>query len=214
MADVGNNRALGPLLRDLLKERSLSMRKLSEITEIDTATISRIINGKRKANLQHLERFADCLDVPLINLFEADGYSIEQKNEKSFSDIHTSIDAIQGFLKTSNTFNEQFSIEQVEKKLENYGLYSQTEEGRNTILNSFEEKIVNVGSIGPFISRLKELYERFCLGKDTSFELVLIGSALLYFIIPVDVIPDYIFPIGYLDDAIAIQLATNSIVKK
>jgi uncharacterized membrane protein YkvA (DUF1232 family) len=32
------------------------------------------------------------------------------------------------------------------------------------------------------------------------------GSALLYFILPVDVIPDYIFPIGYLDDAIAVQL--------
>ncbi len=78
-----NSNALGLLLRDLLKERSLSMRKLSELTEIDTATISRIINGKRKANLQHLERFADCLEVPLRDFFEAAGYSIEQRQEKS-----------------------------------------------------------------------------------------------------------------------------------
>ncbi|MFB8735547.1 YkvA family protein [Bacillus sp. SL00103] len=26
------------------------------------------------------------------------------------------------------------------------------------------------------------------------------GGALLYFIMPVDLIPDYIFPIGYIDD--------------
>jgi len=214
LGDAGNSTAFGLLLRDLLKERSLSMRKLSELTEIDTATISRIINGKRKANLQHLERFAGCLEVPLLNLFEAAGYSVEQIKEKSHSDIHTSIDAIQGVLASSNVYNNQFSIERVEQKLENYGLYSQTEDGENTIHNSFEEKIQNVGSVGPFISKLKELYERFTSGKGTPSEIILIGSALLYFIIPVDVIPDYIFPIGYLDDAIAVQLATNSLVKK
>lgn len=62
------NATFGLRLRVLLKERSLSMRRFSELTEIDTATISRIINGKRKANLQHLERFADCLEVPLMDL--------------------------------------------------------------------------------------------------------------------------------------------------
>ncbi len=41
---------LGLLLKKLLKEKSLSMRKLSALTNIDTATISMIINGKRKAN--------------------------------------------------------------------------------------------------------------------------------------------------------------------
>ena len=40
-------------------------------------------------------------------------------------------------------------------------------------------------------------------------ELAVIGSALIYFIISVDIIPDYIFPIGYLDDAIAVKLVLN-----
>lgn len=216
MAEQRNSNTLGLLLRRLLKERSLSMRKFSEQTGIDTATISRIINDKRKATPQHLEKFADCLEVPFINLFEAAGYPIEQRQEESEpdSDIHTSVDAIQAFLKSSNVYDDEFSVANVEQKLESYGLYAQTEEGKNSILKDFDEKIKSVGSIGPFISKLKELYEKYASEKGTLFELTLIGSTLLYFIIPVDVIPDYLFPIGYLDDAIAVQLTTKTLLKK
>lgn len=214
MTEKRNNNNLGLLLKEFLKERSLSMRKFSELTGIDTATISRIINNKRNATPQHLEKFADCLGVPLINLFEAAGYPIEQRQEKSESDIHTSVDAIQALLKSSNVYDDEFSVAQVEQKLESYGLFAQTEEGKNTIVKDFDEKIKNVGSVGPFISKLKELYERFLSGKGTLFELTIIGSTLLYFIIPVDVLPDYLFPIGYLDDAIAVQLTTKTLLKK
>ncbi len=213
MTEKRNNNNLGLLLKEFLKERSLSMRKFSELTEIDTATISRIINNKRKATPQHLEKFADCLGVPLIHLFEAAGYPIEQRQEKSESDIHTSVDAIQALLRSSNVYDDEFSVAHVEQKLENYGLFAQTEEGKNTIVKDFDEKIKNVGSVGPFISKLKELYERFLVGKGTLFELTIIGSTLLYFIIPVDVLPDYLFPIGYLDDAIAVQLTTKTLLK-
>lgn len=214
MTETRNNNNLGLLLKEFLKERSLSMRKFSELTGIDTATISRIINNKRNATPQHLEKFADCLGVPLINLFEAAGYPIEQRQEKSESDIHTSVDAIQALLKSSNVYDDEFSVAQVEQKLESYGLFAQTEEGKNTIVKDFDEKIKNVGSVGPFINKLKELYERFLSGKGTLFELTIIGSTLLYFIIPVDVLPDYLFPIGYLDDAIAVQLTTKTLLKK
>ncbi|WP_343770096.1 YkvA family protein [Oceanobacillus oncorhynchi] len=37
------------------------------------------------------------------------------------------------------------------------------------------------------------------------------GGVLLYFITPVDVVPDYIFPIGYMDDAIAVQIALKKL---
>ena len=214
MTETRNNNNLGLLLKEFLKERSLSMRKFSELTGIDTATISRIINNKRNATPHHLEKFADCLGVPLITLFEAAGYPIEQRQEKSESDIHTSVDAIQALLKSSNVYDNEFSVAQVEQKLESYGLFAQTEEGKNTIVKDFDEKIKNVGSVGPFINKLKELYERFLSGKGTLFELTIIGSTLLYFIIPVDVLPDYLFPIGYLDDAIAVQLTTKTLLKK
>ncbi|MFF2755762.1 DUF1232 domain-containing protein [Psychrobacillus sp. NPDC058041] len=214
MPEGNTNNNFGLLLKEILKKRSLSMRRLSEITEIDTATISRIINGKRKVNLQHLQRFSECLEIPMAELFEAAGYPIEHAQENSDSDIYTAVEEIQDIITKANLVDDKFSIARVEQHLSNYGHYSQTEEGNKTILTSFEEKLQKVGSIGPFINELKELFEKFRHRKGTAHELVLIGGALLYFIIPVDVIPDYIFPIGYLDDAIAVQFVLNSFMKK
>lgn len=74
MSDEKRNVTLGETLVSLLKERSLSMRKLSAATGIDTATISRIVNGKQRAKPEHLEAFALHLDVPSAPLFQAAGY--------------------------------------------------------------------------------------------------------------------------------------------
>jgi hypothetical protein len=52
-------------------------KKFSELTDIDTATILRIIIGKRKANPGHLQKFADYLNVPISELFLVAGYSIK-----------------------------------------------------------------------------------------------------------------------------------------
>ena len=58
------------------------------------------------------------------------------------------------------------------------------------------------------------MFERFRSKNGTSAELVVMGSVLIYFIISVDVIPDYTFPLGYLDDAIAVKLALNLLSAK
>ncbi|MGG1678552.1 helix-turn-helix domain-containing protein [Neobacillus sp. NRS-1170] len=200
---------LGLLLKKLLKERSFSMRKLSELTDIDTATISRIINGKRKANPAHLQKFADCLQVPISELFIAAGFSIEEKNTTQQSDIFMSVESIQNSLEFSHLIDNKFSIASLEQELSNYEQYVQTEEGKENILKSFGEKIKKLGSIGPFISQLKEMFEKFRLNKGTPRELAIVGSALIYFIVSVDVIPDYIFPVGFIDDAMAIQIVAN-----
>ena len=67
---------LGSLLKTVLRERSLSMRKLSELTGIDTATISRIANGKQPANARHLQRIAHALNFPVGQLFSAAGFEV------------------------------------------------------------------------------------------------------------------------------------------
>lgn len=209
MSDQTKSSKLSLLLRELLKERSLSMRKLGELTKIDTATISRIINGKRKANPEHLQKIADCLGVPIADLFVAAGYPIDQKQEQQYSDMHSSIDIIQSVLEPSGLYDKTFTIKSVEQQLANYQHYSQTEEGKESILNGFEKKLMKVGSVGPFISQLKEMFERFHSKNGTSAELAVMGSVLIYFIVSVDIIPDYTFPLGYLDDAIAVKLALN-----
>lgn len=85
---------------------------------------------------------------------------------------------------------------------------------KKRLKRGFLKRFKKVSSIGPFINDLKELYERFTKKKGTTAELALMGSALIYFILSVDVIPDYIFPIGYLDDAVAVQLVLNALMKR
>ena len=199
----------GLLLRDALKEQSLSMRKLSELTGIDTASISRIINDKRKANLDHLEKFSIVLDIPIAKLLEAAGYPVENRQDAT----STYDDSIQELLSSSELLTPTVSVPIVEKKLAEYNLQAQTYEGQDKILTNFDRKLESVGSIGPLVDQMKELFDRFRKKKGNPGELAIMGSALLYFIVPTDVIPDYLFAVGYLDDAVAVQL-TSSILKR
>lgn len=200
MTNENKGNEIGLMLKALLKERSLSMRKLSQLTGIDTATISKIINGKRKATPEHLRQFAARLEVPISALYKAAGYPVDQKQ----SDLYTSIDHIQALLTSTNLVDKEFRIEDVKQELVKYEQFSQTEEGTETILTKFEEKLKKVGSMGPFISQIKEIYKGFSERRGTKVELALMGGALLYFISTVDCIPDYIFPVGYIDDALVI----------
>ncbi|GAB2572391.1 DUF1232 domain-containing protein [Gracilibacillus alcaliphilus] len=198
----------GNRLKELLHTRAISIRKCSEQTGIDKATISRIINGKRKVNIQHLNKFAVCLDVPITELMHAAGYSTDSQESL---DIYTSMKEIDQTLKSADLYYDHFSKEAVHQQLDRYKQYVQTEDGKQTIHHQFKKKLDEVGSIGPFINQLKDFYVQFMQCKRTPSQLAIIGSALLYFIIPVDVVPDYIFPIGYVDDAIAVKIALKSL---
>lgn len=58
--------SIGLLLKQIMKQQSMSMRELGILTGIDKSTISRIINGKRKANPEHLQKLcAAKILVPL-----------------------------------------------------------------------------------------------------------------------------------------------------
>ncbi|GIN73011.1 transcriptional regulator [Bacillus sp. J14TS2] len=202
---------LGLILKNLLDKHSLSMRKLSERTDIDTATISRIISGKRRPTLEHLHLFSKHLDIPMNELLEAAGYPLEQEANDQ-SELNQYVNEIQNSLDSSVASG--FSIENIDRKLKEYANYAQTEDGKEAISSGFDEKIKKVDSVGPFINFLKDFFKKFQLQNGSSKELILIGSALLYFIIPVDVIPDYIFPIGFIDDAIAVQVISKKIAER
>lgn len=201
----------GNKLKELLHEREMSIRKCSKETGIDKATISRIINGERKANIQHLNKFATSLNVPFTELLHAAGYPTDSVESSDFSDLHSSMDGIQQTLKESNFYDENFSIDEVHQKLKQYEYYVETEEGQQTIHEQFNKKLDKVEHGGPFIDHLKDFYHQFKENKRPGYKLALMGSALLYFIVPVDVIPDYIFPIGYLDDAVAVKIVLKAL---
>lgn len=202
-----NTEDFGVRLKELLDERGMSLRQLSSETGIDKATISRIINGKRKANFGHINTFSVCLGVPMNELMNAAGYHVNAEKPADTSDIFSSTDEIYQTLTENNFYNNNFSVDEVRRQLKQYEQYADTEEGRETILEQFNVKLEKVNGAGPFIEHLKEFYSHFKEGKMTKYKLRIIGSTLLYFIIPVDVIPDYIFPMGYVDDALAVKIA-------
>jgi len=201
--------SLGALLKKLLQERSLSMHKLGQLTGIDTATISRIVNGKQPPNANHLQKISHALNVPTGQLFLAAGYDIGTSGQESKTDIQRVFNDIQEILKSSNIIDEQYSFDQIQLELYKYENYARTEEGQKIITNEFQNKVNQVQGAGPFIDQLKQMHQQFCTGDMPIGEQAIIGSALLYFILFVDIIPDYVFPIGYFDDAVAITLVIN-----
>jgi len=215
MSTGSNDFKLGKLLKDLLKQRMWSLGKLSELTGIDKATISRIINGKRNANIHHLQKFSNCLEVPLAELMAAAGYDIENKQKEKEYDLQPNPDSIEDLLTSSSTmYDRKFFEKNIIQELLKYEKVVQTKEGHEVILSGFADKLKKLESTGPYINQLKQLYQRFRLKRGTVSEITIIGSALLYFIMPIDLIPDYIFPIGYLDDAVAVKFVISILYPK
>ncbi len=196
----------GPCLKELMDERGMSLRQFSRETEIDKATVSRIINGKRKANIGHLNTFAACLNIPLNELLHAVGYPVDDEHPGDTTAVTLSADEIYHTLTETGFYNGDFSTDEVRQQLKQYEQYAETEEGEKIILEQFDKKIEKISGAGPFIEQLKDFYSQFSERKNTNYKLCIMGSALLYFIIPIDVIPDYVFPMGYIDDAIAVKI--------
>lgn len=207
MPDNQGTEDLGVLLKDSLKKQSLSMRKLSGLTNIDTATISRIINGKQAAKLDHLRRFAEHLHLPMDKLLEAVGLNKGTQRKELREEISDSVATIQELLQSIRLLDYRVTAEHVRQELVKYEQYAQTEEGNRIILESFHSKVKEVSGWGPFINQLHHMFSKYCDEQVTKEERYILGSALLYFILSADIIPDYLFPIGYIDDVIAVQLA-------
>ncbi len=210
MKSEENIHGIGSILKNALKEKSLSLRKFSELTGVDPATVSRIINGKRKATPEHIQRFSEFLNIPSAKLYDAAGYSINYAQ----TELHSYIDHIEDTLSSELKIDFDFSIDKIEEKLEKYKVISQTKDGKETILKKFESKLKQLESTGPFIHHLKNMFEQFTMKKVTRKELALIGAAILYFIVTTDSLPDYIFPIGYIDDAIVVKIVLNTLSLK
>ncbi|BBI34610.1 helix-turn-helix domain-containing protein [Cohnella abietis] len=212
--DQSKEHQIGDLIKHLLKKHSLSMRKLSSLCGMDTATISRIVNGKQQPKLIHLKQFSEHLDISLDKLIEASGYDIVDEKKERDMGILNSLDEIGKILGNSKLFDPQITTALIEQELVKYEQYAQTEEGHRMICHEFTAKVNQVNGVGPFIEHLKEMHMRYCDENTPSNYRTLLGSALLYFILSADIIPDYIFPVGYLDDAIAVYLVLDRLNQK
>ncbi|GMA58193.1 transcriptional regulator [Alicyclobacillus sacchari] len=196
MEQKGPNQ-LEDTVKSLLKQRSMSLRTLSKRTDIDVASISRMLSGKQKANPDYLQRIAVELDVPADELFRAAGFDVGRTKSQD------SLDFVRELLN-----GQEFSKQAIEMELAKYEDYARTDEGANLIVEKFLEKRQQVSGTGAFIEQLDKMYNGF-LDSNSDEERCILGSGLLYFVLSTDMIPDYIFPIGYIDDALAIQITWN-----
>lgn len=202
---------LADIIKAALKKQSLSMRGLSALTGMDTATISRIVNGKQKARLEHLQHFAVHLGIPMETLLSAAGYPLDGNTQLKDADQP-------GASYTGSQEQELLRVfdglgldvrdmtERVRKELVKYEEYAETREGSELITDRFPEKLEQLQSAGFYIQQLKDLYARYHEPDIPANMKTVIGSALLYFVLSADIIPDYSFPLGYIDDALAVRL--------
>lgn len=191
-------------VKSLLRKRSISLRTLGKRTGIDAASISRMLSGKQKANPDYLQRMAVELGVSSDELFRAAGFDVGGTIQRG--SVNDSFDFLRELLN-----GQRFSKQEIELELAKYEDYARTDEGANLIIEKFPEKRQQVPGTGTFIEQLDDMYNNF-LKSSSNEERCILGSGLLYFVLSTDMIPDYIFPIGYFDDALAIQLAWNRYV--
>lgn len=219
-AKAQDENSFGIYLRSKLE--GISIRKLAHECGVDPATISRLINGKQKPLPIHLEKIAHVLHLPAIELWQAAGYiKDEQENQtdglKIFhqhscpNKLATSLQPEVNFESCTLPTMEGLDPARVKAELEKYYLYAQTDEGREIILLNFNKKIDQIKGVGPFITKLQALYQLYLEEKTDQKQKHIIGGLLLYFILPNDIIPDYLFPIGYLDDAMATEIIWRQI---
>ncbi|MBA4601413.1 YkvA family protein [Thermoactinomyces mirandus] len=89
-----------------------------------------------------------------------------------------------------------------------------TREGEKTIIDQFNDKIARVGGIQAVIHKLKVMYNYFRDPRVSKMKKGLAGAALLYFILPTDIIFDWVPLMGYVDDMTAVLFVWRLLSKE
>lgn len=89
-----------------------------------------------------------------------------------------------------------------------------TNSGRNKIINGFSKKIKNFKGDNTLLEQVKKLYRYFVDPNTNKSKKALIGAGLLYFIMPIDVVNDFIPGLGFLDDGVAIAYVISLVDKE
>ncbi|MGA8941817.1 MAG: DUF1232 domain-containing protein [Thermoactinomyces sp.] len=87
-------------------------------------------------------------------------------------------------------------------------------EGEKTIIDQFNDKIARAGGIQAVVHKLKVLYNYFRDPRISKMKKGLAGAALLYFILPTDVIFDWLPLLGYVDDMTAVLFVWRLLSKE
>jgi uncharacterized membrane protein YkvA (DUF1232 family)/transcriptional regulator with XRE-family HTH domain len=200
----------GACLRSLLQKKGISAEELVKqmnqtgLVKTNKPAISRVINGKRAATDEEIRIIAHILDNPLLleayNLFKGYHDSNDETLLLAFYEVKDRIHSI-----------DEPTIE--ERPVINYAvlyqflknLYKQclSHDVSSQLKDGFLLKLYHVSGFPTMIQQLQAMYLCFFHSSNLSkSDRAWLAASLLYFINPIDLIPDFIIGGGYTDDAI------------
>ena len=207
-----DNTLLKVEINNYLTENNLSLRKFSKIVDIPTSTLSRIINSKQKPSITHIKKLSKFIPL-FLNSFLNDDLSSKDINIDITNTQALQNNELYNILKFSQFADSKKLNQEINNQFNKCKEYAKTQDGINMIKSDFDRKIKEINGVGPLIDSLENLYSRYILENPSSTKALIIGAVLLYFIIPLDVIPDYLFGIGYIDDMLLLQFELSVLDK-
>lgn len=188
---------LGPLLRARIAARGRSLRAVAREAGVSHSTLSRLLNGHTHPTRRLLVAIAPVLGIPVGELVAAAGTAPAEQDSVWAVLRDMGIDPSPGEL-----------LGRVREGLVRLREYAATEEAFSLAREGLDRKVTALGARGPVIEKLRALGRLYLDGGDAPWEARLAaGSAVLYFLHALDVIDDFMWPVGYLDDAVAVALA-------
>lgn len=177
----------GAYLRGELAARNWTYSDLAARSGLHVSLVSRVARGQRRPTPAFLRQCAAALGVPLAELMARSG-----RLEDAVAALGSAEAAA----------------------LRPYMQYAATPEGQEEIATRLPEKVARVqhladrsGKLAALLERVGLLAERFRSSHGAGR--ALIGGALLYFLSPVDMVPDFIPVTGFLDDLSVLALAVG-----
>ena len=207
-----DNTLLKVEINNYLTENNLSLRKFSKIVDIPISTLSRIINSKQKPNITHIKKLSKFIPL-FLNSFLNDDLSSKDINIDITNTQALQNNELYNILKFSQFADSKKLNQEINNQFNKCKEYAKTQDGINMIKSDFDRKIKEINGVGPLVDSLENLYSRYILENPSSTKALIIGAVLIYFIIPLDVIPDYLFGIGYIDDMLLLQFELSVLDK-
>lgn len=207
-----DNTLLKVEINNYLNENNLSLRKFSKIVDIPTSTLSRIINSKQKPSITHIKKLSKFIPL-FLNSFLNDDLSSKDINIDITNTQSIQNNELYNILKFSQFADSKKLNQEINNQFNKCKEYAKTQDGINMIKSDFDRKIKEINGVGPLVDSLENLYSRYILENPSSTKALIIGAVLIYFIIPLDVIPDYLFGIGYIDDMLLLQFELSVLDK-
>lgn len=195
---------LTSLIRRRMQARSLSLRALARLAGVEHSTLSRMLRGKSQPSVSLLAAIAPHLQLPLPELLQQAGLRPLHAPATEAFPLHS--------LRQLG-LDPRVDTTVVAAQLERLREYAGTTEAQRLAAEGLDRKIEELGARGPAIDHLRGLATIYLDPDEPTPVRAAAGSAVLYFLLAVDHIDDYLFPIGYLDDAVAIAIAEADIAR-